>query len=164
MARYTIGKGLDDYLAQLGNLERSAKPVIGMAIYQGAKVVADEIRSEIEALPTEPVGVNPESGKKSRRNLTQVEKDGLLEGLGVTKMKDDSGVWNVKIGMDGYNANVTAKWPYGKPNAMIARSLERGTSFMTRIPFIARAVRKSRKQAETAMQAEVDKEIKKRMK
>lgn len=160
MARYTIGKGLDDYLAQLGNLERSAKPVIGMAIYQGAKVVADEIRKEIEALPVE----SADHKGAGRRNLTQVEKDGLLEGLGVAKMKDKSGFWNVKIGMDGYNASVTAKWPYGKPNAMIARSLERGTSFMTRIPFIARAVRKSRKQAEAAMQAEVDKEIKKRMK
>ena len=160
MAKYTVGKGLDDYLAQLGNLERSAKPVIGMAIYQGAKVVADEIRKEIEALPVE----SSEQKRAGRRNLTQVEKDGLLEGLGVAKMKDESGFWNVKIGMDGYNASVTAKWPYGKPNAMIARSLEKGTSFMARIPFIARAVRKSRKQAEAAMQAEVDKEIKKRMK
>lgn len=164
MAKYTIGRGLDEYIAQLGNLQRSAKPVIGLSVYEGAKVVADGIRKEIEALPTEAVLADSESKKKPRRNPTPVEKEGLLQGLGVAKMTDDRGFLNVKIGMDDYNRHVTEKWPYGKPNAMIARSIDRGTSFMRRIPFISTATRKTRKQAEAAMQAELDKQIKRIMK
>lgn len=158
MARFTVGKGLDEYLAQLGNLEQRARPVIGLAVYEGAKVVADGMRKEIEGLPVD------QTKGPGRRNPTQVEKAGLLEGLGVSKMRDESGFWNVKIGMDGYNENVTAKWPYGKPNAMIARSINAGTSFLRRIPFVSTAVRKTRKQAEAAMRAEVDKQISKIMK
>lgn len=155
MARFTVGKGLDEYLAQLGNLEQRARPVIGLAVYEGAKVVADAVRKEIEGLPVESTN----SKGSGRRNLLPVEKEGLLEGLGVAKMKNENGFWNVKVGMDGYNADVTKKWPYGKPNAMIARSLEKGTSFLVRNAFVSRAVRKARRQAEGAMRDEVDKQI-----
>jgi len=160
MAKWTVGKGLDDYIARLGNLEYKAPGVCGMAIYQGAKIVADKIRSNIEALPV----AESKSTKGGRRNPTQAEKDGLLEGLGVAKKQTDGSFINVKIGMDGYNSDVTAKYPNGKPNAMIARSIESGTTFMNRIPFISRAVSSTKAAAEAAMKDEVDKQIAKIMK
>lgn len=160
MAKWTVGKGLDDYIALLGNLEFKAPDVCGMAIYQGAKIVADQIRSNIEALPVS----ESKSTKGGRRNPTQAEKDGLLEGLGVAKKQTDGSFINVKIGMDGYNNDRTKKYPNGKPNAMIARSIESGTTFMNRIPFISRAVSSTKAAAEAAMKDEVDKQIAKIMK
>ena len=147
MAKMTIGKGMDEYLAKLGNLEFAAPGLVGQAIYEGAKVVADQVRAEIEALPT------AESKRVATpRDPTQVEKDGLLDGLGVAKKKNDSGYINVKIGMDGYNTDKTKKYPRGKPNAMIARSIESGSTVMKRNAFISRAVNKTKKDAEAAMQ------------
>ena len=159
MAKMTIGKGMDEYLAKLGNLEFAAPGLVGQAIYEGAKVVADQVRAEIEALPT------AESKRVAvPRDPTQVEKDGLLDGLGVAKKKNDSGYINVKIGMDGYNTDKTKKYPQGKPNAMIARSIESGSTVMKRNAFISRAVNKTKKDAEAAMQKVFEEGIEKIMK
>ena len=159
MAKMTIGKGMDEYLAKLGNLEFAAPGLVGQAIYEGAKVVADQVRAEIEALPT------AESKRVATpRDPTQVEKDGLLDGLGVAKKKNDSGYINVKIGMDGYNTDKTKKYPRGKPNAMIARSIESGSTVMKRNAFISRAVNKTKKEAEAAMQKVFEEGIEKIMK
>lgn len=156
MAKMTIGKGMDEYLAKLGNLEFAAPGLVGQAIFEGAKVVADQVRAEIEALPT------AESKRVATpRDPTQVEKDGLLDGLGVAKKKNDSGYINVKIGMDGYNTDKTKKYPQGKPNAMIARSIESGSTVMKRNAFISRAVNKTKKEAEAAMQKVIEEGIEK---
>lgn len=157
MAKWTIGKGLDEYIQKLGNLEYRADGIAGKAIYDGAKIVADKIRANISALPVS------EKTDRGRRNPTQVEKTGLLEGLGIAKLQRGSFI-NVKIGMDGYNADATEKWPSGKPNAMIARSIEAGNSFMLRNPFISSAVRATRGAAEAAMAARLDIETEKTMK
>ena len=45
MAKWIIGSGLDDYLAQLQELEENTDDIMKKAIYQGAAVVASEIRS-----------------------------------------------------------------------------------------------------------------------
>ena len=156
MAKMTIGKGMDEYLAKLGNLEFAAPGLVGQAIFEGAKIVTDQVRAEIEALPT------AESKRVATpRDPTQVEKDGLLDGLGVAKKKNDSGYINVKIGMDGYNTDKTKKYPKGKPNAMIARSIESGSTVMKRNAFISRAVNKTKKDAEAAMQKVIEEGIEK---
>ena len=156
MAKMTIGKGMDEYLAKLGNLEFAAPGLVGQAIYEGAKIVADQVRAEIEALPT------AESKRVATpRDPTQVEKDGLLEGLGIAAKKNDGGYINVKVGMDGYNTDKTKKYPRGKPNAMIARSIESGSTVMKRNAFISRAVNKTKKDAEAAMQKVIEEGIEK---
>lgn len=151
MAKFQIGKGLSDYIALLGNLEFNASNMIGRSIYVGAAVVADEIRSQIEALPVGEI----ERGNK-QRYPTQIEKDGLLAGLGIAKMQNDSGYYNVKIGMDGYNDHVTAKYPKGHPNAMVARSIDSGSTYMKKVPFISRSVQATKAKAEEEMKKQFD--------
>jgi len=153
MARLTVGKGVDDYIASLDDLKYRVPEIAGRAIYQGADVVADQIRANIQALPVQ------QGRSRGRRDPTQKEKDGLLEGLGIAKKRTENGNINVKIGMDGYNSDVTEKYPNGKPNAMIAHAIESGTTFINRHPFISNAVRSTKSAAEEAMAAEVDKQI-----
>lgn len=160
MAKWTVGKGLTDYIALLGDLEFKTPVIIGLSIYEGAKIVADHIRENIEEMDVAP----DKSTKEGRRLPIRAERDGMLAGLGIAKMQQDGGFYNVKIGMDGYNSDVTAKYPKGKPNALIARSIESGTTFMQKNPFISDAVRKSRKRAEAAMRDECDKQIRIAMK
>lgn len=157
MAKWTVGKGLDEYLAQLGNLEHMTPTIVGRSVYEGAKIVADQIHANIAALPT---------GRKSDRiprNPTAVEKAGMLAGLGVARHQWDGSFYNVKIGMNGYNNDKTKMYPNGKPNSMIARSIESGSSVMIRNAFIARAIRSSKAAAEDAMRNECDKQISKTM-
>lgn len=82
-------------------------------------------------------------------------------------MKKSNGVIEVHIGFDGYNRTISTrsvqkKWKNKhQANAMIARSVESGTSWMKKHPFIAPAVRKSQDKAIEAMQTEYENELKK---
>ena len=71
---------------------------------------------------------------------------------------------NVKIGFDGYNRVITKKWPLGQPNQMVARSVESGTTWMKKNPFVKRGASKSRRKALEMMRKSVQKSIEKIMK
>jgi HK97 gp10 family phage protein len=149
VAKFYVGRGIDQYIEQLTNLEFTAHDAIGRAIYMGADVVADAIRANIQKLPATVV--------------TNVQRQGLLGSLGIASMRQDGGEFNVKIGFDGYNAHVTKKYPKGHPNSMIARAIESGTSFSPKHPFVDPAVRATKDKAEKAMAEELNKELQKRM-
>lgn len=155
-------KGMDDLLRDLSQLELHARDaVIAPAIYEGAAIVADEVRQAIEALPTDSGLGSPADPLKGPN---RAQKDGLLDSMGITTMRDDDGVHNVKIGFDGYNSIKTKRWPKGQPNAMVARSVIRGTSFMLANNFMASAVRKARARALDRMKVVVDQKIRAIMK
>lgn len=145
MAKFYVGKGIDQYINQLTNLEFTAHDAIGRAIYKGADIVADAVRANIQKLP--------------KSACTDAQRKGLLNGLGIASMRQDDGTYNVKIGFDGYNEHKTTKYPRGHANSMIARSIESGTSFSHKHPFIAPAVNATKSQAEKAMADEINKQI-----
>ena len=149
MAKFQVGPGIDQYISQLQNLEFEAPEVIGKAIYKGAGIVADAIKANIQALPSTA--------------CSDVEKDGLLNGFGISKMREENGYFNVKAGFARNNKDVTKEFPRGKPNSMIARSIEGGTSWKPKHPFIGPAVRATKDQAEQAMAEEIEKQIKSTM-
>ena len=149
MAKFQVGSGIDQYVTKLQDLEFQADDMIGRAIYKGASIVADAIKANIQALPSSA--------------CTDTEKAGLSSSFGIASMKDENGYFNVKVGFDGYNDDVTKKYPKGKPNSMIARSIEGGTSFRPKHPFVGPAVRATKDKAEQAMAEEIDKNIKSTM-
>lgn len=151
-------KGLEQYLLQLERLTHT-REYIGPTVYAGAAVVADAMKKEINSLPVE-MQYSPSNGKK--HGITSVQKAGLRDGFGITKMRDDNGFWNVKLGFDGYNGQKTKKYPNGQPNSVIARSLVSGTSFREKNDFVGRALRGKKKQAELVMGQKLDAEIRKR--
>lgn len=162
MATIQFKKG-DEYIFKVAKLEAAVKKdILGRAIYDGADVVADEIRKSLEQVPTdEGFGSETEKAKGPKK----AQKKGLYESLGIASMQDDgTGYLHVKIGFDGYNDIVTQRWPRGQPNQMVARSVESGTTWMQKNEFVKRAVKASRKRATEAMKKTVDKGIKKIMK
>ena len=170
MAKWIVGDGCDKYAAQLEKLNADTAQIIGEAIYPAAGIVTDQIKANIQKLKV--------SGRNSRRGtqadpidtITSAQKQGLIDGLGITKMKESDGFVNVKVGEDGYNSQISDKsvkagWTSKRQaNAMIARAVESGTYFRKKTPFIAPAVRITRKKAEAAMAEQLDKEIEKVMK
>lgn len=139
MAKFTM-KGLDEYVSALVALGRVSNGMIKRAVYDGAGVVADEVRAGIDSLP-------------EREGIT---KEGLREGLGLSQMKDEDGYINTALGFAGYNAR-------GVPNILMARIMESGTSKVKKHPFIRPALARVKDRAVAAMTASIDKDIKNTM-
>ena len=161
MARFEFA-GIDNYISQLNKLQQSTKDgVVGKTVYAGAAVVADSVRRAIQALP---VGDGRARNGGLVDTVTLPQKAGLLDGFGISRMKDDDGFVNVKLGFAGYNATRTKRYPQGQPNALIARSVNSGTTFRKKTKFVDKAVNSAKKAAEAAMDAACSREIEKIMK
>lgn len=159
MAKWIVGKGLDSYISYLQKIDAVTDEAIGEAVYEMAKVVADSVRASIQALPTVSNEANIATYKKGYSRLSDKEKQGLLDGFGISPLQEDSGFVNVKLGFDGYNSVKTKKYPKGQPNALIARVTESGSSYREKTPFMRPAVNASKKQAEAAGRAKFDERI-----
>lgn len=162
MATIKFKKG-DEYLAKIAKLEALTRDkVCGTAIYGAADIVANEIRSQLQKVPTdESFGTQSDPAQGPRK----AQKKGLYESLGIASLQDDgTGFLNVKIGFDGYNSIQTKRWPRGQPNQMVARSIERGTSYMKENAFVKPAMRSTTRKAIKFMKESVDKSIEEIMK
>ena len=159
MAKWIVGKGLDSYISYLQKIDAVTDEAIGEAVYEMAKVVADSVRASIQELPTVSNEANIATYKKGYSRLSDKEKQGLLDGFGISPLQEDSGFVNVKLGFDGYNSVKTKKYPQGQPNALIARVTESGSSYREKTPFMRPAVNASKKQAEAAGRAKFDERI-----
>lgn len=158
MAKITF-PGLRDYELMLSKIEGSTDEMIGRAVYAGAGIVADAVKQGIQSLPVVTgygTDTNPLPG-----GVTAAQKAGLLDGFGISKLQDDGGYLNVKLGFDGYNRTRTEMYPQGQPNQLVARGVESGTSWKQKKPFIRPATTRSRKAAETEMKRVLDEEIEK---
>ena len=147
-------KGIEQYSKALAQLEMRARTeVCGAALYGGADILADAVRSALEEVPTD-TGYGTPDHPLDGPNPAQ--KAALLDSFGVTPMWDDMGVLDIKVGFEGYNGIRTKRWPKGQPNAMVARSIERGTSFMAAHPVIKKAVASVRKRVLVTMQKSLE--------
>lgn len=151
-------KGIDEYVKVLAKLEHGGKGIIKAAVYEGADEVADAIRANVSSLPvisTHEAIVNwrqdvPNDG------ITAEQKQGLLDGFGLSPMKEEGGFIFTKAGFTGYNGVKTKAYPNGQPNPLIARSLESGSSARKKHPFVRPAVNKSKAAAVQRMGAKLD--------
>lgn len=159
MAKFVVGKGLDNYIAYLQKINLLSSDMVGEAVYDMAKVVADKVRANIEALPAVSNAANIAAYKQGISRLSEPEKQGLLDGFGVSSIQNNDGYVNVKLGFDGYNSVKTKKYPNGQPNALIARVTNSGSSYRQKTRFVDKAVSAARKQAEEAGQAKIDEKI-----
>lgn len=146
MATITF-KGLEAYQKQMEGLGRDFPKVVNVSLYEGARVLADAVRAEIDGL------------KDSHRHVTDAEIKGLKEGLGIAHFWNENGKTLTKIGFEGYNSYRTKKFPKGHPNVLVARSIIRGTSWISADRFMTRAVKKSREEALAAIQRRLDAEL-----
>lgn len=153
-------KGLKIYTKDVQRLYNMSPEHIKKAVYSGAKEVADTVRRELEAVPAiSDKAALGAARKKEPSTISHTQKKALLGSLGLAPMEDDAGFINTKVGFDGYNTIATKKYPNGQPNALIASSLEHGTSATLRNAFMRRATSKARKKAEQAMAKRLDEEI-----
>lgn len=148
--------GIDAFVDHLEDID--ARAIVAKGLYAGAGILADEIRAGVEALPERK---KYGSEKHPVRGVTASEKKALLDGLGITHFRRNGNSVQTTISFDGYNeADKTKAYPKGKAVAMIARSVESGTSWLTKTPFIQPAVRRAKAAALAAIEEQIEKEIK----
>lgn len=155
MARFEF-EGIDALVGDIEKLDKQSKPIVGRTVYAGAKVVADALRKATEELPVDDTNKRVEM----RKGIRTKQKVGLIKSMGISKMKEDNGVFNIKVGYDGYNEIVTPRWANGQPNVMVARSIENGTSFLPATHFIQKTLKAVKKETEKAMSEAFDEAIK----
>ncbi|MBQ3199084.1 MAG: hypothetical protein IJB67_01770 [Firmicutes bacterium] len=161
----------DAYLRRLAELQHNCEPVLKASVYEGARVATDEMRKTIVALPVHQKG--------APGGVREYEKEALLEGLGITPMSWDDDFLNVKLGFDGYykppevelramrremGSKERARREKGIPTVVVARSIESGTSFSQKVPFVRPTVNRVRRTVVAEMQRELEKQIENRMK
>ena len=130
-------KAGDDFALQLSHLATGSEEIAKKAIYEGANIIADKIKSNLQGV------------------LSDEATGELVASFGVTPIaKDADGNFNAKIGFDGYDSK-------GVANQLKARVIESGTSKKQKHPFVRPAVNATKKQAVTRMGEVIDEEIKK---
>lgn len=153
----------DEYALKISKLATNSASVAKKAIYAGAKIVADEIKNNIQNLPEENFRYLHDGDKFI--GITPQQKKDLGDSFGIAPISQDKdGSWNTKLGFDGYGSFKTAKYPNGLPNQLLARAIESGSSVREKWPFVRPAVNKTKKAATAAMQEVIDEETKKIMK
>ena len=125
----------DEFALALSRLATQSDEIAKKAIYEGAKVVADKIKSNLQG-------------------VLSSEATGEMEAsFGVTPIERDSdGNWNAKIGFDGYDSN-------GVANQLKARVIESGSSKQSKKPFVRPAVNATKRTAVEKMGQVINEEI-----
>ena len=127
----------DEFALALSHLATQSDEIAKKAIFEGAKVIADKIKSNLEGV------------------LSSEATGELVASFGVTPIeKDASGNWNAKIGFDGYGTD-------GVANQLKARVLESGSSKQRKKPFVRPAVNATKKQVVEKMGQVINEEIQK---
>lgn len=165
MARSNIQfPGVGPYIAKLHQLSNDSLNIVEKAVAKGAAPIADACKENLRGLSAKPNVSAIIAYKQGRKSpLTEEQKKGLIESMGLAPMQNDKGYINTKLGFDGYNSVVTRRWPKGQPNALIARVLESGSSAMDKQPFIRPAVNEKKKESEKVMETFLNEEIEKIM-
>ena len=148
-------EGMEELGAMLRGLGEKAESVASMALFEGAAVMADEIKKAAEGIKTAPFKY---AGAGQTRLPSPEEKAAILgvEGKGISKFRKDGDGVNTSIGYAraGY-AEVAGKT---RPIPLIVNSINSGTSFMQKQPFMREAVNKGSKKAEKAMREKIEAE------
>lgn len=148
MAMTLKADGLDALGQELANLGNKATEIASAALFDGAKVVADAMSAATKSIKTAPF----KYAKPGETRLpSPQEKSALDRKVGIASFQKTGDAVDTLIGLnlDGY-AKVGGKV---RPVAVIARSINSGTSFMDKQPVYRQALSKAKA---AAVKAAVD--------
>jgi HK97 gp10 family phage protein len=152
MAKMTI-KGIDEYSSKLAQFGNDAPEIAKKVVMAGASPIADAIRKGLEDNLHDPAYVGIGDGGISGVKRYKFSGD-LLNAFGIAPPRvDRNGNTNTKVGFEGYDQK-------GVPNALKARAMESGTSWLRKRPFVRPAVSRTKKIAIEEMGKRLDAEIK----
>ena len=148
-------KGLNEYVDKLVALSNAfnADVCIENAVTKGSEVVAEYTVKELENLPVD----NTPGRIEQRKGIRSIQKAFLIKSFGVTPLDRKGSFINRKTGVD--KGVLTYDGGGYTPAVVLARTLERGTSFLPKNPVFSRASRKARTPCLEAMQESLNEDI-----
>lgn len=153
--------GTDELAEMLDNLAENTNAVAHQILYAGAGVVADAVTAATNTLPTEEPHATARANNARQYNvITDAERDELAKHVYIGRHKRDSEDISTMVTFTGYMTRKEKKFPQGVPAALIARSIESGSSVRRKHPFVRRAVNAVKDQVQAAMEAAAREKIK----
>ena len=144
--------GLDELARMLAELENRANEAASAGLFDGAGIVADALNNGINSIQTAPFKYAPEG---QTRLPSPQEKAALQRKVGIAKFRKSGSEVDTLIGIS-YDSGYTQIAGNAKSVAVIARSINSGTSFMKKQPVFRRAVSQSKSAAQAAIVAKVE--------
>ena len=151
--------GMAEVSEMLTKLEEDAPKIAAKALYEGAGIMADEIKKGAESIRTAPF----KYAKEGTRLPSPEEKEIVMQaGVGIAKFNKEGAEVDTSVGYRnaGY-ADLNGKQ---KPIPMIVNAINSGTSFMTKQPFVRKAASSGGKKAMEAMKTAIEAEFEARTK
>lgn len=139
MARmnFTGCEELSEKILALGN---DAESIAKMALYDGAGIVAESLKQAVDELEVEdfhPLPGAPNDGYYGPLTvLTEDDREDMKAGIGIAKFENKNGAITTAVAFNGYSRHKSKEFPNGIPLAVIARSIESGSSARAKQPFV----------------------------
>lgn len=137
-------EGMSEISEMLTKLEEEAPAAAAAGLYEGAGIMAAEIKKGAESIKAAPFHY----AKFITRDPSPEEKAAVQGAVGIAKFEKNGSEVNTSVGYGnaGY-ADVAGKQ---KPIAQIANAINSGTSFLRKQPFVRKAASSGSKRAEAA--------------
>ena len=149
-------EGVEEISRMLNQLGEKAQAVASKALYDGAGIMAKEIANRVHGIDTAPFKYA--SGGETR--MPSPEEKAVVESAGAVGIaKFDKNGSEVQTSV-GYNRSGYAMM-VGKrvPVPLIANSINSGTSFMRKQPFVRKAVNRASSRASAAIRESIEKDV-----
>lgn len=146
--------GMKEISELLARMEETAPKAAAQGLYKGAGIVADEVKKTVGQIKTEPFRY----AVFGTRKPSPEEKDAIESaGAGIAKFEKNGSEIQTSVGYGqaGY-AEIKGKQV---PIAKIANSVNSGTSFMQKQPFIRRAASSAAPKAMQAIRETIEAEL-----
>lgn len=160
--------GMAEISRKLELLEEKAPAVAAQALYEGAAVMQQAILQEMNAIKTAEF----KYAKSGTQRLPSPEEKAVLEqaGVGVAKFDKNGAEIDTSVGFNvaGYakvnfrhmrskaRTNYKGDGTNVKPVGVIANSINSGTSFMKKQPFVRKGMTKGAPKAMQVMQEKIE--------
>lgn len=146
--------GMAEISEQLSQLEDAAPRVAALALYDGAGVMADEMKKQANGIKTAPF----KYARKGTRLPSPEEKAIVMQAsAGIAKFNKDGTEVDTSVGFR--NAGYAQLNGKTVPIPVIVNSINSGTSFMQKQPFVRKAASSGGQKAMEAMKKVIEAEF-----
>ena len=147
--------GMGELIRKLDQLGEKAQDAASLALYEGARVVADSVSGAVENIATEPFRY---AGSGQKRKPSPEEK-ALLTGANHGVAKFRKGITKVDTSVGYQNSGYGQINGKTVPVPLVANAINSGTSFMKKQPFMRKAFSTSQGAAEAAIENKLREEL-----
>ena len=148
--------GMAEISETLSKLEERAPAVAAKALYEGAGIMADEVRKSADSIRTAPFKWASSSGKT---RLPSPEEKEIVQQAAAGIAKFDKNGTEVQTSVGFRNAGYAQLKGKTVPIPKIVNAINSGTSFMKKQPFVRKAATAGGPRAISAMKEVIETEF-----